>query len=257
MCLLLVSYKQNDRFPLFVALNRDEFFERPTHTAHQHTHDRILSGIDQLAGGTWFGINRNGFFAAVTNIRTGQKVEQKPKSRGSIPIALLSTHDPQPVFDAIQAEKDQYLEFNLIFGSVDFGLHHYSNVSNIQTQLGPGLYGFSNSLPGVRHPKIDKIKKYFSDIDESDIQVGGSRALDFMMDRKEPPQHELPDTGVGIEYERKLSPVFIHLPQERYGTRSTSLAYEDKNGEIRLIERTYRPDLSYSVVDLKMKRIMQ
>ena len=44
-----------------LASNRDEFTDRPTINASFHSDDFILSGLDELKGGTWLGINRNGW----------------------------------------------------------------------------------------------------------------------------------------------------------------------------------------------------
>ncbi|GJJ15816.1 hypothetical protein Clacol_010094 [Clathrus columnatus] len=52
----------------------DEYFDRPTKTAHWHNFDQplskptVLSGIDIVAGGTWLGINETGNIAVLTNI---------------------------------------------------------------------------------------------------------------------------------------------------------------------------------------------
>lgn len=52
-----------------LCTNRDEFLARPTTNAHFHgfesaddqpTSGQVLSGRDQKAGGTWFGLNRTG-----------------------------------------------------------------------------------------------------------------------------------------------------------------------------------------------------
>jgi len=48
----------------------------------------ILSGIDQLAGGTWFGMNRTGRIGLLTNI-TEQLTEPMNTSRGSLVSSFL------------------------------------------------------------------------------------------------------------------------------------------------------------------------
>ena len=45
---------------------------------------------------------------------------------------------------------------------------------------------------------------------------------------------DLPDTGIGIEYERMLPPIFIRSPQ--YGTRSSIVIMIDK--EFRVERKT-------------------
>ncbi|KAG0659314.1 hypothetical protein C6P46_005244 [Rhodotorula mucilaginosa] len=67
MC--IVFFTANDKYSLIVASNRDEFLARPTSQARWHAWDphhatdemtdrnRVLSGLDLTAGGTWFGIS--------------------------------------------------------------------------------------------------------------------------------------------------------------------------------------------------------
>ena len=47
----------------------------------------------------------------------------------------------------------------------------------------------------------------------------------------------LPDTGVGPERERLLSPIFI--TDEGYGTRSTTVLLIDRSGGVTFVERTF------------------
>ena len=50
---------------------------------------------------------------------------------------------------------------------------------------------------------------------------------------------ELPDTGIGVERERLLSPPFIQ--SEHYGTRCTTLIIEWADGRWLFIERRFGP----------------
>lgn len=64
---IIDSYK--DRICRIFCSNRDEYFDRSTKTAHWHNFNQtgldlaeptVLSGIDNVAGGTWLGINKSG-----------------------------------------------------------------------------------------------------------------------------------------------------------------------------------------------------
>jgi len=50
----------------------------------------------------------------------------------------------------------------------------------------------------------------------------------------------LPNTGVGLEIERMLSPPFILSPD--YGTRSTTVVLRDKVGKTTFVEQNYERD---------------
>lgn len=59
-------------------------------------------------------------------------------------------------------------------------------------------------------------------------------------DRTVPPDEDLPDTGVGRDLERFLSPPFI--VGKDYGTRSSSVVLFRRAGGIEFHERTYDTD---------------
>jgi uncharacterized protein with NRDE domain len=61
--------------------------------------------------------------------------------------------------------------------------------------------------------------------------------FEVLADRSEAPDHELPDTGVGLSRERQLSAVFIS--GERYGTRASTVVLVDKEGGVVFSERSF------------------
>jgi len=62
----------------------------------------------------------------------------------------------------------------------------------------------------------------------------------LLSDREKAPDKDLPDTGVGVDWERKLSSIFIVT--DVYGTRSSSIITVDKQNRVTFSERTYAPD---------------
>jgi uncharacterized protein with NRDE domain len=73
------------------------------------------------------------------------------------------------------------------------------------------------------------------------VEGGGEIPIESLLallaDRSIPPDEELPDTGVGIELERLLSPVFISSPA--YGTRSSTVLLVDRENTVTFVERTF------------------
>ncbi len=57
------------------------------------------------------------------------------------------------------------------------------------------------------------------------------------MDREQAPDHQLPDTGIGIELERLLSSCFIH--SEVYGTRASTVFLIHRDGSRQFIEQNW------------------
>src|SRR3990167_3992188 len=70
MCLMFFAWRPGHAQPLIVAANRDEFYARPSLPLAQWADaPQVYAGRDQEAGGTWLGVNADGRFAALTNIR--------------------------------------------------------------------------------------------------------------------------------------------------------------------------------------------
>lgn len=63
----------------------------------------------------------------------------------------------------------------------------------------------------------------------------------------------LPDTGVGPEWERLLSTIFI--ADEGYGTRSTTVLLIDRSGGVTFIERSFDHPQTVSTVQRYSFRI--
>ncbi len=61
--------------------------------------------------------------------------------------------------------------------------------------------------------------------------------LDLLADRSRPPDDRSPMTGVGLEWERVLSPLFIESPV--YGTRSSTVLLIDRKGHVTFVERVF------------------
>ena len=63
--------------------------------------------------------------------------------------------------------------------------------------------------------------------------------LQLLADRAQPPDEALPETGVGIEWERRLGPVFIS--GAAYGTRASTLVRFTDAG-VEVVEESFAPE---------------
>ncbi|MDY0131139.1 MAG: NRDE family protein [Desulforegulaceae bacterium] len=237
MCLIVFSYRQNKDYPLIIAANRDEFYKRKTKTLDLiEENPLVISGKDLESGGTWMGINRKTKkFAAVTNYRDPSKIMDDAKSRGIIVSSFLKKdEEPLSFLERLKKEKDIYNGFNFILGSTE-SLYHYSNINDQITQITPGLHAVCNHLLNTPWPKVIRAKKISQKSFESEDIVESS--LEMLKDDKLYKDSELPETGMGIEFERLLSPIFVK--SETYGTRSSSVILVDKNQNIRFKERAF------------------
>lgn len=238
MCLILFAYKAIPDKKLILAANRDEFFSRPT-AAMDLWHDNpdILAGRDLKEKGTWLGMNRNGKFAALTNYRDPSPVKNNPPSRGNIIKDYLTSDSSAADFlKKLQAQADSFNGFNLVL-SDDRSFFWFSNKGGKPKQLGPGIYGLSNHLLNTPWPKIQKGKKALEKIVFNKENLSVENLFHLLENREIPHDSELPDTGVGIEWERILAPVFIS--SKDYGTRSSSVIMINNDGHALIAERGF------------------
>ncbi len=238
MCLILMAYECHPAYRLILAANRDEFFSRPTAPAAFWTDaPQVLAGKDLKEGGTWLGITRDGRLAAITNYRDPSSYRQYRPSRGRlVSDFLLGTMPTAAYLDMLRSKGDDYNGFNLIFGTTE-GLCYFSNRANLSSGITPGTYGLSNHLLDTPWPKVSRGKAALARLiaPGGDIATGDLFAI--LADRRPAPDHLLPDTGVGIERERLLSPLFISSPA--YGTRSSTIILIDWNNRVTFTERTF------------------
>lgn len=220
MCLILFAYRQHPDYPLILAANRDEFYQRPSQTAHQWQDQAIFGGRDLEAGGTWLGLNAEGHFAALTNYREPHaKAPTDALSRGKLTQDFLAQRaDAKDYWQQISPQR--YAGFNLLLKDAQ-GLAYYSNRSPSGGYLQAGIYGLSNHLLDSSWPKVDSGKQQLTQILSRSTNTWPEALMAMLADRYQAEDNALPDTGVGIELERLLAPRFIQ--SEGYGTRTSSV----------------------------------
>jgi uncharacterized protein with NRDE domain len=221
MCVIFIAYRIHPRYPLIVLANRDEFYDRPTaEAAHWEDHPEIYAGRDLIAGGTWLGVTEKGRFAAVTNFREPGDA-RGDRSRGALVADFLaSDKSPNEYLEHVQEDANRYSGFNLIVGNAGTELFYYSNRSANTQRLNKDCYGLSNHLLSSSWPKVTNgLARFKQLISKEQFQI--SDCFRLLSDTSLAADADLPDTGVGIERERVLSPIFIRTPN--YGTRSSTV----------------------------------
>jgi uncharacterized protein with NRDE domain len=239
MCLVLIALDSHPDYSLIVAANRDEFYDRPTsRAAFWDDAPAILAGRDLKAGGSWLGINRQGRFAAVTNYRQGRRERPAPRSRGQLVSGFLTT--PTGVRDYVdraRADAALYNGFNLIVGDAR-ELLYYSNRGGRVQALTPGVYGLSNHLLDTAWPKVTATKSALGALVNRRDSALIEDLFALLADRNRSADHQLPDTGVGREWERLLSSAFV--ASDHYGTRSSTVLLVGRAGIVVFVEREFR-----------------
>lgn len=239
MCLINFQWQKHPRYPLIVAANRDEVYDRPTAVAHFWLdYPYILAGRDLLEKGTWLGMTKNGRFAALTNYRDPKTMYKTfEKSRGElVKNFLVSTLSPSQYLKEIHRDDQKYNGFNLLVGTVD-ELFYYNNIERKIVEVTPGTHSLSNHFLNTPWPKVIRGKQALQSITAQRETLTADDIFPILTDRKQAKDSHLPNTGIGLELERLLSPQFIQT--DNYGTRSSTVLLVDHCGNVSFNERTY------------------
>lgn len=234
MCILFMALGVNPDYPLILCANRDEYHHRPTAPAHFWPPEQtVLAGQDLLAGGTWLGLNRKGFISALTNIRSPAHHSDNRQSRGELIPRFLGSPNDFPAWLTDHAR--HYNPFNLVYGQ-EQDFYCFNSLTPEHVKLTPGCHAISNGAMDDVWPKMAKGQQALEQLvinGKPDEQA----LLEIMRDESRPEDNALPSTGVSLEWERRLSSIYIR--HQEYGTRSTSLLWQDKHGRIDFCELRY------------------
>ena len=241
MCLIVFAYKLHPKHPFILLANRDEFYNRPTESVHYWADaPDIYAGKDLVGGGTWLGITRGGRFAAVTNYRE-VGAERGTFSRGNLVSDFLkSSASVDDYLENVKSDSTKFSGFNLLVGTFSketSELGYFSNREGEIKILDAGIYGLSNHLLDTPWQKVSKAKSDLSEILASNREIQTEQFFTLLQNKTPAPEKDLPNTGVGVEYEKILSPIFIET--HVYGTRCSSVVlFENTNG-LTLNERIF------------------
>jgi uncharacterized protein with NRDE domain len=262
MCLIVFAWKAHQEYDLIVAANRDEWHARQTAAAHWWP-------ADLQAGGTWLGVTRNGRFAALTNFRDPSEKKPHAPSRGELVANFLQSDEtPEKFLTSLATRANDYAGFNLLCADRD-AIGYLTSPSARVQMLKPGVHVLSNGVLDEAWPKAMRAKSGLNALLGQKMPENARQMVSLVrLSEKEPAvrpelveghgrnlldqQHEalftlmsdthiaddasLPQTGVGIEWERRLSAIKIVSPD--YGTRCTTVLTRHVDGDVKFAERT-------------------
>lgn len=230
MCLILFAWKVRKNFPLVVAANRDEWHRRPAAAATWWpSHPGILAGQDLEARGTWLGVTRTRKFAAITNFREPSQKKSIAPSRGQLAVDYLSgQQSPREYLEELATHAGEYNGFNLLLADQE-NMFCYSSVENKIEQVEPGIHGLSNRALDTPWPKVEMGRAALGAVIEAKMpeDVLPERLLAILSNDARAIDAALPDTGVGLDWERKLSSALIVSAD--YGTRCSTVFMSGAN----------------------------
>ncbi|MBM2804196.1 MAG: hypothetical protein HW419_2089 [Deltaproteobacteria bacterium] len=138
-----------DSYPIVVAANRDEHFDRPSAApALLNGNPKIIAGKDLRAGGTWLGVNAAGLMVGILNRRiNGDALPATvARSRGALCMELLQLSSAKAARRRIDTDRYRYHPFTIVFADQQNAYVAYNDEIKIITQaLQPGLQVFSSA----------------------------------------------------------------------------------------------------------------
>ena len=225
---MAMAWQLHPNLPLILAANRDEFHEREATAMGWWDDGHTLAGRDLQAGGTWLGLSREGRIGLLTNVREpGQQHPGLPSRGGLVPMWLQTAVGPADMAERLQITRTN--GYNLL--GIDLAnaqAHCWSNRHGHRERLEPGLYGLSNAALDTPWPKLQRLKRMVSEACEQPAQLK-SALLQALTDRDQAPDEHLPQTGVPLDWERWLSSIFIQTPDQRYGTRCSTVIVAEQS----------------------------
>lgn len=249
MCLIAIAWCVHPRYRLALIANRDELHARPAAAADFDPEAAdVYGGRDLVQGGSWLLASTRGRLAAVTNVREGSPGEAMPRSRGALVRDFVhGAQSADQYLATLRADAAEYGRFNLLVwdgGRLAFASNHPGFSTH---PVEPGVHAMSDGAFDAPWPKSAHATRALSAWLASDApdrhQAGDARALqpllDALADATPAPDADLPDTGIGRDLERSLSPAFVRDP--RYGTRCSTVVLVE-HGALTFVERRFGPD---------------
>ncbi|QNP41667.1 NRDE family protein [Lysobacter solisilvae (ex Woo and Kim 2020)] len=231
MCLIAVAWQDHPRYALALIANRDEFHARPATAAGiDPAAPDVYGGRDVEAGGGWLQVSTRGRLAAVTNVRVGRNPEARPRSRGALVRDYVRGDAGAAAYMAQVAPiAQEHGRYNLLAWDGDALMFASNHPQTVSAPVAAGIHAMSNGAFDAPWPKAGHATRALrawleapASLRDGDVDRAALEPLFVALADTQPaPDAALPDTGVGLEMERWLSPPFVR--GERYGTRCSTV----------------------------------
>jgi uncharacterized protein with NRDE domain len=225
VCTLAIYFRQFEDFPLIVAANRDESFNRPSLPPRIISKAPLIgAGKDLVAGGTWLGWNEHGLVAGILNRRTSLEAKSDAvRSRGLLCLDVLSASGTAAAWAVLRAQNGlDYNPFKLLIAQPERACIAYNDGAEIRCrELKEGLHVFSNDE--IHEPpaeKMDMAHLLFSKIPDKFI---GDHSLDSWAEAL---HCALGNHDVRTDSADPKNAICVHTPY--HGTVSSTLIFLER-----------------------------
>jgi uncharacterized protein with NRDE domain len=231
MCTILYLFRIHPTYPLVIAANRDEYYDRPAVGPRiLSDHPRSIGALDLKHRGTWIGANEKGLFVGLTNQRTHRPADPSLRTRGEIVRILLSASSLSEMVDSLTAlDPRQYNPFNVLIGNAAKLYLAYARTeqSHIAIEDAPeGVHALANDrLGSPEFPRTERAQQLAAPIARLPWP-GLAPALGAILgDHQLAPLALVPEPPPDAVFTRaqlqQLQAICIHT--DTYGTRSATI----------------------------------
>jgi uncharacterized protein with NRDE domain len=219
VCTLAIYVGTSPTYPVVVAANRDEFYDRPASPPTRLVGDPwVIGGRDAVANGTWLGVNAFGVVAGLLNRRTNAAPDPTRRSRGLLCLDALRECSVEAAARRIGADSgDRYNPFNLLIASPTAACV-VGNISGTmgRTMLRPGVHVLTNL--DVNDFECPRIAKSYAAFDACRRDLAGELDRFLVTMRRILSDHSTP-----LDPRSSGPPNNLCVHTERFGTRSSTL----------------------------------
>lgn len=204
MCTLVVLRRPGHDWPLVLGANRDEMIARPWRPPGRHWPDRpeVVAGLDELAGGSWLGLNEHGVAAAILNRFGTLGPAPGQRSRGELVLEALDHADTRDAVEAlVEIDPRAYRPFNMIIADNRdaFWLRHADPGERAPSArpLASGLSMIAaGDLDDHETPRLARYRPRFAAAAPPDPGTGDWRAWEALLADSESSSHDGPAGGM-------------------------------------------------------------
>ena len=228
MCTVVLAAHVFAGHPLVVVANRDERLDRASSPPFVWHRDGGSDGApfiaprDDVAGGTWLGLNRAGVFVGITNRYLGPQ-DTTRASRGGLVSDALALGSARAIHEAMASvPASRHNGFHLVYADARDVLATVSNGTHLaQLTLGRGIHVLTERSFGAGDDTLRRAR-----IQAAWTRLAPQAELDLERLSQLLTEHDETDL---------LAATCIHVPGIRYGTRSgTAMAIAaEGNGRAR------------------------
>jgi uncharacterized protein with NRDE domain len=210
VCTLIAAFQVSSRWPLIVAANRDEHLDRASSPPRLWPgNPAFIAPRDEVAGGTWLGLNQAGLFLGVTN-RFGVQRDEHRASRGKLVAEALSEPSARALHLRLAGlAADRFNAFHLFYADRTSAGVTWSDGEKLrQAELEAGVHIVTErSLGGDDQARTELIRSKWRELDQQKLTVEDLAGL------------------LRIHGSTPIGGTCIHAPALNYGTRSSTILF--------------------------------